>query len=102
MKKLLHESSGFPLGSTAANLDFLEFDNREWEKPLHDIEATQVGGARTSLEFFDHQRIFRKDDVSIVYEIVNIGSARVIYLGALTTYERMIPDMLWKMINMRP
>jgi hypothetical protein len=102
MERALLGCHGYPTGSSPANLDLIQFGQDDWEQPLQDIEAVQSGAARVSLEFFDRQRIYRKDGVSIVYVIIEIGGARIIYLGALTTYENMIPDILWKMINARP
>ncbi len=95
-------SDGFPSGSHQAVLGLSEIPAQEWEQILTFMESQQKGSARLSLQLIEQQRIYERNGVSIVYMVIRNDNLTTLYLGALTIYQGLIPDILWKMLWIRP
>jgi hypothetical protein len=95
-------SAGFPVGSYQAMLRLLDIENADWELVINMMELQHPGTARKALEFVERLRIYERDGIAIVYMVVYNGLIATVYLGALCVVEGDIPDLLWKMLWLRP
>lgn len=94
--------AGYPAGSYAAMSRLLKIERADWELVISMMELKEIGTARKALEFIERLRVYERNGVAIVCMVVNNGSIETIYLGALCVVEGDVPDLLWKMIWLRP
>jgi hypothetical protein len=102
-------SAGFPVGSYVAMRGLIEIEAVAWERVLSLMEIKEAGTARKALEFVERLRIYERSGIAIIYMVVHNGRVCTIYLGALSIVDQSapdlegkIPDLLWKMIHLRP
>jgi len=102
MELALLLSGGYPDGSYQAGPYLNQLPPAYWEEGLAAQEIKGPGNAKRAIELLEFQRVYEKKGVSIVYMVVNNGAITTILLGTLNICEGVIPDILWKMLNLRP